>query len=128
MKSSIHRISSSVSHSFRQAAPILLAVLVLFLADRKAEARGAVAVRGPHGGGAVAVRGGYGGRAVAVRGAGYGGVTAVAVRPGLPRGYVATIPGGYRRVVYGGYNCYFVGGVYYRPEFYEGTTVYVIVP
>jgi hypothetical protein len=28
---------------------------------------------------------------------------------------------------YGGYNCFFVGGIYYRPVIYEGATVYVVV-
>ncbi len=76
----------------------------------------------------MAVRGGYRGGAVAVRGAGYGGVAAVRVHPALGVGYIHTIPPGYRMAWYGGYNCYFVGGVYYRPEFYEGRTVYVVVP
>jgi len=31
-------------------------------------------------------------------------------------------------VLYGGYNCYYVDGVYYRPVFYGGQTVYVVVP
>jgi len=37
------------------------------------------------------------------------------------------VPAGYSTVFYGGYNCFFVGGVYYRPEFYQGSTVYVVV-
>ena len=37
------------------------------------------------------------------------------------------VPAGYTTVYYGGYNCFFVGGVYYRPEFYQGNTVYVVV-
>ena len=78
--------------------------------------RGAVAVGG--GGAVVATRG-----AVAV--AGPNGVAVVA-RP-LAGTYIRTIPVGYRTVVYGGYSCYYVGGIYYRPEFYEGTTVYVVV-
>lgn len=53
-------------------------------------------------------------------------VVVVAPRP-LPVGYIAVLPVGHRVVVYGGRTCYFVGGVYYAPEFYEGTTVYVVV-
>lgn len=63
-------------------------------------------------------------RGVAV--AGNNGV-AVATRPALPRGYISTVPVGASTFVYGGYNCYFVGGLYYRPVFYQGTTVYVVV-
>jgi hypothetical protein len=50
----------------------------------------------------------------------YGATTASA-------GYIRTVPAGARPVVYGGYNCYYTGGVYYRPVFYGGTTVYVVV-
>ncbi|HVE16411.1 MAG TPA: hypothetical protein VNB29_06725 [Chthoniobacterales bacterium] len=42
-------------------------------------------------------------------------------------GYLRTVPVGARPVVYGGYHCYVAGGVYYRPVFYGGTTVYVVV-
>jgi len=45
----------------------------------------------------------------------------------LPNGYVRVVPAGYRTVVYRGYNCRYVGGVYYRPVMYQGTTVYVVV-
>jgi hypothetical protein len=51
---------------------------------------------------------------------------AVYPRP-LPAGYVRYVPNGSRAVVYGGYSCFFVGGVYYRPVFYGGETVYVVV-
>lgn len=50
----------------------------------------------------------------------------VAVAP-LPAGYVRVVPAGYRTVVYRGYTCRFVGGVYYRPVMYQGSTVYVVV-
>jgi hypothetical protein len=30
-------------------------------------------------------------------------------------------------VYYGGYHCYYAGGVYYRPIFYQGNTVYIVV-
>ncbi len=45
----------------------------------------------------------------------------------LPAGYVRVVPAGYRTVVYRGYNCRYVGGVYYRPVMYQGSTVYVVV-
>ena len=97
--------------------------------------RSAVVARGPNGN-VVAAR-----RTTVVAGRGNVGVarrtTVVAgnnvavarttvVRP-LPRGYVRVIPSGYRTVVYRGYPCYYVGSVYYRAEFYEGETVYIIV-
>ncbi len=104
--------------------------------------RGA-AVAGPNG---AAAAGRYGAAAVAPRGA-------VAVVPGaavpawqpitpsaaviasaealaappLPPGYVSTVPAGYQVVAYGGYTCYYVGGVYYRPVFYAGSTIYLIM-
>ena len=129
MKYSLDLICQSFQCSLRKAFPVLLVIAILLLAGYDAGARGVAVARGPGGRTAVAVGGGYRG-GVAVRGVGYGGVgvAAVAVRPALPRGYVATIPVGYRVVTYGGYDCYYVGGVYYRPEFYQGDTVYVIVP
>lgn len=45
----------------------------------------------------------------------------------LPAGYRRSVPAGYRTVAYRGYNCRFVGGVYYRPVIYGGSTVYVVV-
>jgi hypothetical protein len=46
----------------------------------------------------------------------------------LPAGYISTVPAGYTTtVMHGGYSCSYVGGIYYRPVFYEGTTVYVVV-
>jgi hypothetical protein len=66
---------------------------------------GGVAVAGPNG--AVVVKRSY--------------------APCYPYGYVHVVPTGYTKVYYGGYNCFFVGGVYYRPEFYGGSTVYVVV-
>jgi len=50
----------------------------------------------------------------------------VVVAP-LPAGYIRVVPAGYRTVVYRGYSCRFVGGVYYRPVMYQGSTVYVVV-
>jgi len=116
----------SFKRSLRKGLPILLVVVMLLLTGHDAGARGVAIARGPRGNTAVAVRGGYRG-GVAYRGVGYGGVRvgAVAVRPG---GYIRAIPPGYRMSYYGGYNCYFVGGVYYRATFYQGSTVYVVVP
>jgi hypothetical protein len=54
----------------------------------------------------------------------------VATRPvatTLPVGYIRAVPVGYTTVVYGGYTCSYAGGVYYRPVFYGGETVYVVV-
>jgi hypothetical protein len=45
----------------------------------------------------------------------------------LPVGYIRVVPAGYRTVVYRGYTCQYVGGVYYRPVMYQGTTVYVTI-
>ena len=99
---------------------------MLMLVGHEASARGFVAYRGGGGRGFVAAGGGYRG-GFAYRGYGYGGVRvgAVGVRPG---GYIRHIPPGYRMAWYGGYNCYYTGGVYYRPTFYQGSTVYVVVP
>jgi hypothetical protein len=46
---------------------------------------------------------------------------------GVSGGYIRTVPVGAQPVVYGGYNCYYAGGVYYRPVYYGGTVVYVTV-
>jgi hypothetical protein len=46
----------------------------------------------------------------------------------LPRGYYAAVPAGYRTVAYAGYTCRYVGGIYYRPVMYQGTTAWVVVP
>jgi hypothetical protein len=51
----------------------------------------------------------------------------VVVAPVLPSGYVHVVPAGYRTMMYRGYNCRFVGGVYYRPVMYQGTSVWVVV-
>ena len=42
-------------------------------------------------------------------------------------GYVRTIPANYQTVTYQGYTCYLANGTYYRPIFYQGSTVYVVV-
>lgn len=81
--------------------------------------RGA-AVAGPNGAAAV---GRYGGAAAVGP---HGGV-AVRGPVAYPSTYIRTIPAGYRTVYYGGYNCFYVGGIYYRPVIYQGTTVYVVV-
>ncbi len=38
-----------------------------------------------------------------------------------------TLPAGCIRVVPAGYTCRYVGGIYYRPVMYQGSTVYVVV-
>jgi hypothetical protein len=122
MKSFLLRIHQSSHGYFRKGVPILLAAATLFLAGNEANAW--VAAGGAGRGIAVAGRGyGYG---YGYGGARYGAV-AVGYRGGLPAGYYGAIPGAYRPVVYGGYNCYYAGGVYYRPAFYQGSTVYIVV-
>jgi hypothetical protein len=93
----------------------------LITTDSESISFGWVAARGAYGGGFVAAGRGYGYGAVAVRGGYYGGVAR------LPAGYYGAIPGAYRPVFYGGYHCYYAGGVYYRPAFYQGNTVYIVV-
>jgi len=117
MKSFLLHIHQSSQGYFRKGIAVLLAAITLFLAGN--EAYGWVAAGGRGRGFAVAGRG-YGC-------AGVGRYGAVGFRGGLPAGYYGTIPGAYRPVVYGGYNCYYSGGVYYRPAFYQGNTVYVVV-
>lgn len=85
--------------------------------------RGAVA-QGPNGN--VAAAGRYGGAAVAGPNRTVVATGRPVVAP-LPGGYIRTLPVGYRPIYYGGYNCMFVGGIYYRPVMYQGTTVYVVV-
>ena len=91
--------------------------------DRGAAVAGprGVAWSGPNSSGAVTRRGAVvssdNGVAVAGR----------AIAPVLPRGYIAAVPVGARPIVYGGFNCYSAGGMYYRPVFYQGATVYVVV-
>ena len=85
--------------------------------------RGA-AVAGPNG---AAVSGRYGTAAVGQNGAVYAGGAVVATGVPLPRGYITAVPVGAPTFVVYGYNCYFINGVYYRPVFYGGTTVYVPV-
>jgi hypothetical protein len=93
--------------------------------------RGA-AYAGPNG---AAASGRYGTAAVTNNGTAYAGRytasgAAVATRPvaaPLPAGYIRAVPAGSQTVFYGGYNCSYIGGVYYRPVFYGGATVYVVV-
>jgi hypothetical protein len=131
--------------------PAVVAVALLLLASPAAEARSAYGVAGPRGAAvvgndrAVAVtrRGvavaGPNGVAVARRGVAVA-PRAVVVTPSpivvaprpivvapLPVGYIRVVPAGYRTVVYRGYTCQYVGGVYYRPVMYQGTTVYVTI-
>lgn len=117
--------------------PAFLALTLLLLASPAAEARSTYGVAGPRGAAVVGPD-----RTVAVtrRGVAVAGPqgTAVARRPvavaprpvvvaPLPVGYIRVVPTGYRTVVYRGYPCRYVGGVYYRPVMYQGTTVYVTI-
>ena len=45
----------------------------------------------------------------------------------LPSGYVYTVPTGWRWVEYNGVWYAYVNGYYYRPVYYQGTTVYDVV-
>jgi hypothetical protein len=47
--------------------------------------------------------------------------------PALCPGCIGALPGGYRAVVVSGTRYYVAGGIYYRPQFYQGRTVYVRV-
>ena len=53
--------------------------------------------------------------------------TVVTTGGGLPHGYIAVLPGGYRAVTVSGVRYYSVGGIYDRPQMYQGRTVYVVV-
>lgn len=81
--------------------------------------RGA-AVVDPNG---AAVSGRYG---TAYYGGTGGAVVTTGVAP-LPAGYITAVPVGAPTFAVSGYNCYFINGIYYRPVFYGGTTVYVPV-
>lgn len=105
----------------------LLVCGVLFQPVMSASA-GVYGVAGPRGGAVVATRPAVVARPVVVAPR----PVVVAPRPAvvapvLPAGYVRVVPAGYRTVVYRGYNCRFVGGVYYRPVMYQGTSVWVVV-
>lgn len=90
-----------------------------------AAGRRGAAYSGEHSAGATTR---YGSAVVTDSGAAYARrYPAAPVAAPLPAGYIRTVPTGYTRVVYRGYNCYHVGGVYYRPVIYGGTTVYVVV-
>src|SRR5260370_15219818 len=117
MKSFLLHIHQSSQGYFRKGIAVLLATTTLLLAGN--EAYGWVAAGGRGRGFAVAGRG-YGC-------AGVGRYRAVSFRGGLPAGYYGAIPGAYRAAVYGWYNWYYAGGGYYRPAFYPGNTVYVVV-
>ena len=73
-------------------------------------------------GGQAGVGGGAAGQAGVGRGAAGVGV--------FPNGgyYYYTVPTGYTKVYYGGYWCAYVNGVYYRPLYYQGAIIYVVVP
>lgn len=86
---------------------------------------GGAAYSGPNSSGVVTRRGGA--TAVTSDGEVYRRAPNTAVVSTLPAGYVRVVPAGYKTVVYRGYNCLYVGGVYYRPIIYQGSTVYVVV-
>jgi hypothetical protein len=46
----------------------------------------------------------------------------------LPHGYIYTVPVGWTWVQYEGCWCACVNGVYYRPMYYQGGTVYLVMP
>jgi hypothetical protein len=113
---------------------VFLAALTLLMAAPVVQARPVYGVSGYRGGAVVGHD-----RAVVATRRGFvatgPNATVVGRRPIAPvrvvapiRGaYIRTIPAGYSRMYYGGYNCFFVGGIYYRPVIYEGATVYVVV-
>ena len=53
--------------------------------------------------------------------------TTVVSGGGMPHGYIAVLPGGYRAATISGVRYYSVGSIYYRPQIYQGRTVYVAV-
>ena len=79
---------------------------------------------GSHGAGAGG-QAGVGGGAAGQAGVG-GGAAGAGV---FPNGtyYYYTVPAGYTKVYYGGYQCAYVNGVYYRPVYYQGIIIYVVV-
>ena len=54
--------------------------------------------------------------------------TRAAAVDSLPKGYYTAIPSTDDQRMYKGIMCYYVNGIYYRPEYYMGSLVYVIVP
>jgi hypothetical protein len=88
---------------------------------------GVYGVAGPRGGAVVATRPAVVARPVVVAPRPVVVARPAVVAPVLPVGYVRVVPAGYRTVMYRGYNCRFVGGVYYRPVMYQGTSVWVVV-
>lgn len=87
-----------------------------------AAGRNFAAYSGPN---ATAVSGRYGAAYSGVNSSGYVARTGTV---GYSGGYIRTVPVGAQPMVYGGYNCYYSAGVYYRPVYYGGTVVYVVVP
>src|SRR6185503_8360073 len=47
--------------------------------------------------------------------------------PAMCAGCIGVLPVGYRAVVVHGGHYFMVGGIYYRPQFYQGRTVYIRV-
>ena len=113
---------------------IVLAGLFLLLAAPLVQARPVYGVGGYRGGAVVgpdravvATRRGFVATGPNATVVGRRPIAPVRVVAPLPRAYIRTIPVGYSRMYYGGYNCFFVGGIYYRPVIYAGATVYVVV-
>ena len=75
------------------------------------------------------VGGGAPGVGAGARGAGVAPGVGVGTRGvgALPHGYVYKVPAGWTKVYYGGYWCACVNGVHYRPIYYQGAIVYVVV-
>jgi hypothetical protein len=108
-------------------AVIFCAFLLFFVSATLAQvygvARKTTVVSGPNGTAAVsktAVVSGPNGTAAVKK-------TTVVSTGGMPHGYIAVLPGGYRAVTISGARYYAVGGIYYRPQMYQGRTVYVAV-
>ena len=113
---------------------VFLAALFLWFAAPLAQARAVYGVSGYRGGAmvgperaVVATRRGYVATGPNATVAGRRAIAPVGVGAPLAGAYIRTIPPGYSRVYYRGYQCFFVGGVYYRPVIYGGSTVYVVV-
>ena len=111
MKSPANRISQSSSGHFRVGLLIIIAGTAFLLESSGVEARGY-----RYAGNRYGYWYGYG------TGVGGGGASSATV----PTGYIAALPAGAAPVIVFGKTYYFANGTYYSPEFYGGTTVYVV--
>jgi len=143
MKSVISRYGGTISarelSKFLVTAAILSAVLLHSVSVAQAQvygvAKSTTVVKGPNGNVAAASKttvvagGGTASKStVVVAGGATASKTTVVVAGGaLPHGYIAVLPGGYRAVTISGVRYYSGGGIYYRPQMYQGRTVYVVV-